>query len=237
MQGNISQNKLQLMKKNFNLVDKNKDNKIDTEEFKILMQLLGQTKTEKEMDEIVDKHFEDDNGDKDTAEDDGKSEIGKSDNGITNGGKSGGGASLPASNLAKQKSCQKNAMKVAPNHDRIKNLIAKLNNFNDDEKKKKSNNNELMKKKKKHIDFETFMKIFINTYTEPISLDELIKSFEFFDNEKSGYIDEEKLRFIIKNTDERLMDDDMKLFLNSLNFRDKDKIDYVMLAKRLKNVT
>ncbi|CAG9481707.1 calmodulin, putative [Plasmodium vivax] len=235
MQSSISQEKLQLMQKNFNLVDLNKDGKIAAEEFKTLLRLLGQTKTEKEMDEMVDKHFED-------------APIGEEQQQDAAEAADKGGANEGTPSTAKQLGGQKNTAKTAPNHDRIKNLIAKLNNSKDEDKKKNSPNgqinrtgdvyakNELINKKKKHINFETFLRIFLETYEEPLSVDELITSFEFFDKEKSGYLDEEKVRFILKNSEERLADEDMKLFLNSLNLRDKDKIDYVMLAKRLKNV-
>ncbi|ANQ07002.1 Calmodulin [Plasmodium coatneyi] len=238
MQGSsISQEKLQLMQKNFNLVDNNKDGKITAEEFKTLLRLLGQTRTEKEMDEMVDKHFEDvkEGEEEEKAEATDAANKGKADKGTPS--------------ATKQSGAQKNAAKASPNHDRIKNLITKLSNFKNEDKKKNSQNvknnrtcdvyakNELMNQKKKHINFETFLRIFLETYKEPLSVDELITSFEFFDKEKSGYLDEEKMRFILKNSDERLVDEDIKFFFKSLNLKDKDKIDYVMLAKRLKNVT
>ncbi|EUD66177.1 hypothetical protein C922_03372 [Plasmodium inui San Antonio 1] len=240
MQSSISQEKLQLMQKNFNLVDNNKDGKISAEEFKTLLRLLGQTKTEKEMDQMVDNHFED-------AKEGEEQEQPQAADAAEAADKGEGDKGTPSA--AKQSSGQKNKAKATPNYDRMKNLIGKLNHFNDEDKKKNSPNgqnvrtchiyekNELMDKKKKHINFETFLRIFLETYEEPLSLDELITSFEFFDKEKSGYLDEEKMRFILKNSDERLVDEDMRLFFKSLNLRDKDKIDYVTLAKRLKNVT
>ncbi|GAB65518.1 calmodulin [Plasmodium cynomolgi strain B] len=211
MQSSISQEKLQLMQKNFNLVDNNKDGKITAEEFKTLLRLLGQTRTEKEMDEMVDNHFEDAVGGEEQEQPEAAeaADKGKADKGTPS--------------EAKQSSGQKNPAKATPNHDRIKNLIAKLNNFKDEDKKKNSSNGPNNRT--------------CDTYKEPLSVDELITSFEFFDKEKSGYLDEEKVRFILKNSDERLVDEDMKLFLKSLNLMDKDKIDYVTLAKRLKNVT
>ncbi|KJP86678.1 hypothetical protein AK88_03685 [Plasmodium fragile] len=236
MQGTISQEKLQLMQKNFNLVDNNKDGKITPQEFKTLLRLLGQTRTEKDMDEIVEKHFEDATGEEQQQPEAAEAtDKGEADKGTPS--------------VAKQPSGQKNTAKATPSHDRIKNLIAKLNHFKDEDKKKNNPNaqnkgicdvyaqNELMNTKKKPINFETFLRIFLEVYEEPLSVDELITSFEFFDKEKSGYLDEEKMRFILKNSDERLVEEDMKLFFKSLNLRDKDKIDYVMLAKRLKNVT
>ncbi|CAA9987205.1 calmodulin, putative [Plasmodium knowlesi strain H] len=238
MQGNsISQEKLQLMQKNFNLVDNNKDGKISAEEFKTLLRLLGQTRTEKEMDEMVDKHFEYIGEEEEQEQTEATDATAK------------GGIDKGIQSTGKQSNGQKNTAKASPSHDRIKNLITKLNNFKNEEKKKGNPNiqnnkrcdiyerNELMNNRKKHINFETFLTIFLDIYEEPLSVDELITSFEFFDKEKSGYLDEEKMRFILKNSDEKLVDEDMKLFFKSLNLKDKDKIDYVMLAKRLKNVT
>ncbi|SCP03939.1 calmodulin, putative [Plasmodium ovale] len=228
MRINLPEDKIELIRRNFNLIDSNEDKKIDEEEFRTLIRLLGQTRKEKEIDEIITQHFEDDNEEDEVnknneAENEIKKEEGKNE----------------SKNFFK-----KNTTKNIPNHERIKNLIAKLNNFKEDNKKKKDTNSLGTKeeinselKKKKHINFDTFMKIFINMYTEPISLNELIKSFEILDNEKCGYIDEDKLRYILMNCDEKLTDEDHKLFFNSLNLKDKGKIDYVLLSKKLKNMS
>ncbi|SBS83366.1 calmodulin, putative [Plasmodium malariae] len=233
MRGVIPEDKIHLIQKNFNIVDSNRDNKIDEHEFKTLLRLLGQTKTEKEIEEIIEKHFEDDNDEdkEDKREEDGKNKKDEEDN----------------KNYKSKNYIKKNTVKGIANHERIKSLIAKLNNFSENNKKEDGitnignnsllNNKLIKKKKKKPINFETFMNIFMNTYTEPISLNELVRCFEVFDNEKSGYMDEEKLRYILMNSNERLIDEDIKFFLKSLNLKDINKIDYVLLSKKLKNIS
>ncbi|CAD2087123.1 calmodulin, putative [Plasmodium vinckei brucechwatti] len=231
---NLPIDKIKLIEKNFNLIDGNGDKKINPEEFKILIRLLGQTKTDKEIYDIIDQHFED----KDEKSEDNK-QVENSGEQIV---KANGGE------INKNTIVKKNGGKISPNHDRIKNLINKLNNFNDDYDKRNKGINKNEKnlqtangidisemKPKKDINFETFMKIFINTYTEPISVNELIKSFEILDSKKTGYIDEDALKHIMISSNEQISNDDINLFMNSLNFKDKKKIDYILLSKKLKN--
>ncbi|CRG99170.1 calmodulin, putative [Plasmodium relictum] len=210
MQANLSEDKLKLIQKNFNLVDSNKDKKIDENEFKTLLRLMGQTKTEKELNTIIEDHFDDESED---------NENNKKGNNINN-----------------------DSLKLG-NDDDIKKLNLKINSIKSEVKKNSRNNmknntkmNELTKKKKKPINFEKFLKLFMSTYTEPISFDGLIKSFEIFDNEKNGYINLEKFKYILMNCNEKLIDEDINLFLNLIKFKDNDKIDYVMLSKKLKNI-
>ncbi|CRG97322.1 calmodulin, putative [Plasmodium gallinaceum] len=210
MQYNFPEDKIKLIEKNFNLIDDNKDKKINENEFKTLLRLMGQTKTEKEFNTIIEEHFDDESE---------ENENNKSENGIN-----------------------KESLKLG-NDNHIKKLNLKINRSKDEVMGNSRNNiedntkmNELIKKKKKPINFEKFLKLFMLTYTEPISVDELIKSFEMFDNEKSGYINMEKFKYILTNCNEKLIDTDINLFLNSFNFKDKDKIDYVTLSKKLKNI-
>ncbi|KEG01291.1 calmodulin, putative [Plasmodium vinckei vinckei] len=228
---NLPIDKIKLIEKNFNLIDGNGDKKINPEEFKILIRLLGQTKTDKEIYDIIDQHFED----KDEKSEDNKQ--------VENSG--GQVVKANVGEINKNTIVKKNGGKISPNHDRIKNLINKLNNFNDDydkgikknEKNLQTNNgiNISEMKPKKDINFETFMKIFINTYTEPTSVNELIKSFEILDTKKTGYINEDALKHIMISSNEQISNDDINLFMNSLNFKDKKKIDYILLSKKLKN--
>ncbi|KAI4837949.1 calmodulin [Plasmodium brasilianum] len=214
MRGVIPEDKIHLIQKNFNIVDSNRDNKIDEHEFKTLLRLLGQTKTEKEIEEIIEKHFEDDNDEdkEDKREEDGKNKKDEEDN----------------KNYKSKNYIKKNTVKGIANHERIKSLIAKLNNFSENNKKEDGItnignnsllNNKLIKKKKKNL---LILKL---------------RCFEVFDNEKSGYMDEEKLRYILMNSNERLIDEDIKFFLKSLNLKDINKIDYVLLSKKLKNIS
>ncbi|SCL93072.1 calmodulin, putative [Plasmodium berghei] len=232
---NFPIDKIKLIEKNFNLIDGNGDKKINTEEFKILIRLFGQTKTDKEIYDIINHHFEDE---AEKAEDNKHIENNSGKIVKANGGET-----------SKNNIVKKNGGKTPPNHDRIKNLINKLNNFNDDynirnngiktnEKNLKTANviEKGETKPKKDINFETFMKIFINTYTEPISLSELIKSFETLDSKKTGYVDESTLKHIMISSDEQINNDDINLFMNSLNFKDTKKIDYILLSKKLKNI-
>ncbi|CDU16747.1 hypothetical protein YYC_03647 [Plasmodium yoelii 17X] len=232
---NFPIDKIKLIEKNFNLIDGNGDKKINTEEFKTLIRLLGQTKTDKEIYDIINQHFENED------------EKGEDNKHIENN--NGKIVKAKEGEIHKNNIVKKNGGKTPPNHDRIKNLINKLNNFNDNYNKQnngiKTNQpnfktaNGIEKdeiKPKKDINFETFMKIFINTYTEPISLNELINSFETLDSKKTGYTDEHTLKHIMINSNEQISNDDINLFMNSLNFKDKKKIDYILLSKKLKNI-
>ncbi|ETW18114.1 hypothetical protein PFNF135_03155 [Plasmodium falciparum NF135/5.C10] len=211
MQVNFPEDKIDLFEKNFNLIDNNNDKKISPEEFKILIRVLGQTINEKDLDEIINKHFEDGIEECDKEQKDNDEKNNKSINSI------------------KKK------------YD-IKNLISKFSNIKSNEEKTQ---NSLIKNKdhlnekiinKKHINFEEFLKIFMNIYTQPISLHELIKYFQIFDNENKGYMDMEKLKYILMNSDEKITDEDFKFFLDSINFKNVDKIDYVILSKMIKNL-
>ncbi|SOV77292.1 calmodulin, putative [Plasmodium sp. gorilla clade G3] len=211
MQVNFPEDKIHLFEKNFNLIDNNNDKKISPEEFKILIRVLGQTISEKDLDELINKHFEDDIEECVKEQKDNDEKNNKSFNNI-----------------------EKN--------DDIKNLIPKLNNIKSNEEKTQ---NSLIKNKdhlnekiinKKHINFEEFLKIFMNIYSQPISLHELIKYFQIFDNENKGYMDMKILKYMLMNSDEKITEEDFKLFLDSINFTNKDKLDYVILSKMIKNL-
>ncbi|KYN99688.1 putative calmodulin [Plasmodium gaboni] len=212
MQVNFPEDKIDLFEKNFNLIDNNNDKKISAEEFKILIRVLGQTISEKDLDEIINKHFEDGIDECVKDQKDNEEKNNKSFNNINK--------------------------KVD-----IKNLISKINNIKNNEEKTQNNlikNNYHLNEKiinKKHINFEQFLKIFMNIYSQPISLHELIKYFQIFDNENKGYMDIEKLKYMITNSDEKITEEDFKLFLDSINTKNKDKIDYVILSKMIKNLS
>ncbi|VWU51552.1 calmodulin, putative [Hepatocystis sp. ex Piliocolobus tephrosceles] len=262
MQINLPKDKIELIQKNFDLIDKNKDGLINDEEFKILVRLLGQTKTERELEQCIETFFEDDNGDSEKEEITKKEQNGEQNkNEDKNKGKDEG-KNFNVKEKSPNNKADKNAIKTKYTNngptkyfnddnkipsipDRFKNKMSSkmsskvsgkmgnkldINNNNNN----KTTNNEL--KKKKNINFETFLKIFIETYTEPIPLDYLVKCFKIFDNEKTGYINKEKLEYILRNCDEKINEEDIKLFLSLSNIQNKKNIDYVKLSIKLKEI-
>lgn len=223
MQVSIPEDKIKLIQQNFALVDSDKDRKINEHEFKTLLRLMGQTRSEEDLNKIIEEHFEDESErekEKDIKENNQKDKTEKSEG--------------TAKSILKNVDTKPSSTKMIG----LRKFNLKMGEIS------KPLNNELANaaanqngtKKKKPITFDQFFKLFLKIYVEPINTEQLIKSFEIFDNEKTGYITLEKLKHILAIPSEAITDNDMKLLLSSIHMKDKNNIDYVVLSKKLKSI-
>lgn len=205
----------------------------------MLMRLVGQTRTEKELNGIVEKYFEEesDKNEQDNEKDNkGKETNTNKDKGkeeekekTKNEGVSADSVKTQSKVVGLKKENGTTGITKGISKLGVKNTLGKstvVTNSNEEGKEIK---------KRKKINFESFVNILQQSYTEPISLNKLIRSFEIFDNEKKGYITAQQLKDILTTCEEKLTDEEMKFFLKSVDLNDNNMIDYVHLSRQLKS--